>query len=115
MGHRSRVPDALHDVLVAEGRIPPPRRTFRLSDVQPGWDVVDNRDAWVGTVEAVREEYLVVRRGFLVPTLYVPLRGLGQVREDVVALNVPAAWVGELGWEQPPRSPAPHASPRPRR
>jgi hypothetical protein len=63
----------------------------------------------------VREEYLVVRRGFLVPKLSVPLRGLGQVQQDVVSLNVAAAWLGELGWEQAPRSAAPHAAPSARR
>jgi hypothetical protein len=76
---------------------------------------VDNDDAWVGHIEAVRDEYLAVRRGLLMPKLYVPLRGVGQVQPGVVSLNVPAAWLGELGWEQSPRSPAPPGAHRPRR
>ncbi len=104
MRHPIRVPDALHDVLVADGRIPAPRRTFRLSDVQPGWDVLDNAQVWVGTVQAIEEDFIVVRRGFLTPTLYVPPRGIGAVQQDVVFLNVAADWVGRMGWQRRPRS-----------
>ena len=104
MKRSSRLPDALHDVLVASGRIPPPRRTFSTIDIRPGWDVVDNRDRLIGTVHAVGAEYLVVHRGLMAGTLYVPLSGVGQVHEEVVSLNVDASWVDELGWTRQPRS-----------
>ncbi len=104
MKHSTRIPDALHDVLVASGRLPRPRRTFALSDIRPGWDVVDNRDELVGTVHAVGDDYVVVHRGRFVPDLFVPLTGIGQVREEVVSLNVDATWLADLGWTRHPRS-----------
>ena len=104
MSRPARVRDALHDVLVADGRIPAPRRTFRLSDVEPGWDVVDNAQAWVGSVHAIEDDFIVVKRGFLTPMLYVPPRGIGAVQQDVVFLNVPLDWVGGMGWDRRPRS-----------
>jgi hypothetical protein len=112
MVRSSRLPDALYGVLVDQGRVAPPRRTFRLSEICPGWDVVDNRDELIGTVVVVEDGFLEVRRGFLQPRLYVPLDGIGQVQEGVVSLNVPASWLGGLGWDRRPRVANDHAGGR---
>ncbi len=103
MSRRSGLRDPLEDVLIEEGRLPAPRRSFRLEDIGRGWRVVDNRDDEVGTVEDVREGYVSVHRGFLSPRLYVPVSAIGEVREGVVALNVPATWIRDMGWTRPPR------------
>ncbi len=104
MKRSTHMPDALHDVLVQSGRIPPPRRTFSLSDIKVGWDVVDNRDELVGTVLAVGEDYVAVHRGLLAGNVFVPLSGIGQVREEVVSLNVDRSWLDQLGWRRQPKS-----------
>jgi hypothetical protein len=103
MSDRHRYPDALEEVLIEEGRLPAPRRAFSLGDIEPGWEVLGNTEEWIGTVELVEEECIVVRRGLFSPKVYVPLSAVGQVRDGSVILNVPAKWIATLGWKQPPR------------
>lgn len=104
MTERHRRPDALESVLIEEGRLPAPRRSFALGDIEPGWEVVGNGEEWIGTVDLVEEECIIVRRGLFSPKLYVPLSAVGQVREGSVILNVPAKWIATLAWTQPPRT-----------
>jgi hypothetical protein len=115
MAHRSLHRDPLEQVLIEEGRLPAPRRSFRLEDIEPGWEVLDNADERIGTVESVDDGFLAVHRGFLTPTLYVPTSAIGEVTEGFVALNVPNRWIGSLGWTQHPRGQAGSAPHRTKR
>jgi hypothetical protein len=54
--------DALRDVLVEIGHMPPAQRKFDLAEIQPGWHVFDRDLVPVGRVEAVIGRYVTVRR-----------------------------------------------------
>lgn len=101
------VSDALHDLLVEQGRLPRPRRTFRLEEIERGWLVFDNDLEHVGCVEALSGDYVEVRRAFhriyTWQRLYVPRAAVAEVHERYLVLNVPRAWIGSLGWGSRPR------------
>lgn len=101
--------DALRDVLVETGRLPPPRRTFKIEDIGSGWLVFDSERELVGRVEGLRDRYLVVRRRiwrfFLGSRLYVPAEALHEAHEGFVLLNVTCEELASMGWGRPPRRP----------
>jgi len=101
--------DALRDVLVEIGRLPPPQRKFDLSEIQPGWRVFDRELEPVGRVDGVLGRYVTVRRSlwgvYLWQRLYVPETAIGETHEGAVMLNIPRAWVRDMGWGHPPRKP----------
>lgn len=101
------ISDALRDVLVEQGRLPPPRRTFRLEEIEPGWLVYDNALERVGRVDGLEGEFVIVRRSFRrVYTwrrLYVPRSAIAEAHERYVVLNVPRSWIQSMGWTNPPR------------
>ncbi|HEY5486342.1 MAG TPA: hypothetical protein VIK06_01730 [Candidatus Limnocylindrales bacterium] len=101
--------DALRDVLVEIGSMPPAQRKFDLAEIQPGWHVFDRDLVPVGRVEAVIGRYVTVRRSrwgvFLWERLYVPDTAIGETHEGARLLNVPRAWIGDMGWGRPPRKP----------
>jgi hypothetical protein len=74
--------DALRDVLVEIGRLPPPQRKFDLSEIQPGWRVFDRELEPVGRVDGVLGRYVTVRRSFwgvyLWQRLYLPETAIGE-------------------------------------
>jgi hypothetical protein len=105
--------DALRDVLVEIGRMPPPQRKFDLSEIQKGWLVFDRDLDPIGRVDGVVGRYLTVRRSYrgvyLWQRLYVPETAIGETHEGAVLLNIPRVWVRDMGWGRPPRKP-PHPS-----
>jgi hypothetical protein len=101
--------DALRDVLVETGHMPPPQRTFDLEEIRPGWLVYDSERERIGRIDGLIDSYLIVRRSFgriyLWLRLYIPATALGEAHEGSVILNVPRRWIGEMGWGRPPRRP----------
>ena len=98
--------DALRDVLVEIGRIPPPQRRFDLTEIGPGWLVLDRDNETIGRVEAVVGRYVTVRRArwvYLWQRLYFPETAIGETHEGAIVLNVPRAWIRDMGWGNPPR------------
>jgi hypothetical protein len=103
--------DALRDVLVEIGRLPPPQRKFDLSEIQSGWLVFDRELEPVGRVEGLVGRYVIVRRSYwrfyLWQRLYVPETAIGETHQGAVLLNIPRPWIGSMGWGHPPRKPPP--------
>ncbi|MGA3056431.1 MAG: hypothetical protein ABSE70_00110 [Candidatus Limnocylindrales bacterium] len=101
--------DALRDLLVELGRLPPPQRKFDFEEIQPGWLVYDNRFEPIGRICGQLDRYIVVQRlfhGFYIwLRLYIPEDAIGHAREGSVRLNIPRAWIGAMGWNRPPRLP----------
>jgi len=69
----------------------PPRRTFTLDDIEPGWRVEDSQARAIGRVAQVDGSGLTISRGLLWRRLYVPLRTVALVHEGVVQLSVTLA------------------------
>jgi hypothetical protein len=86
---------------IAGGQGGPPRRTFRLADIERGWLVVDSEETSLGSVLSSSETLLTVSRGLLSSKLYVPFSAVAEVHEGVVRLNVTTQWVEAQGWDRP--------------
>jgi hypothetical protein len=101
--------DALKDVLVETGRLPPPQRRFDLSEIGPGWLVYDNELERVGRVVGQVDGYLTVQRCYhriyVWLRLYIPPTAIREAHEGTVLLNVPRCWVGAMGWGRRPHGP----------
>lgn len=101
--------DALQAILVDMGLLPPPRRRFDLAEIEPGWLVYDTQLERIGRVERQVDGYLVVQRWFarmyVWRRLYIPATAIGEARQGWVFLNIPRSWLGEMGWNHPPRKP----------
>jgi hypothetical protein len=101
--------DALRDMLVEMGRLPPPQRRFELGEMRDGWLVYDNERELIGRVAGRLDRYLIVQkqvRGFyLWFRWYVPATAIGEIHEGAVLLNVSRRWIDGLGWKRPPRKP----------
>ncbi len=76
---------------------------MRMTDLQPGWDVVGNEGRQLGTIREVGQHYVLVSTSAFSENLYVPASAIGNVERDVVHLNVTAADAASMGWDQPPR------------
>jgi hypothetical protein len=104
--------DALRDLLVEQGRVPPPQRHFGFDEIEPGWLVYDNERERVGRVAGLAGRYVVVQRlvwrVYLWTRLYIPESAIGEAHEGAVMLNVPRDWLGSMGWGRPPRQPPGH-------
>ena len=81
-------------------------RTFRISDLNPGWLIVDHEGKRVGRLIGTSESFLSVRRGLAPETLSIPLTAVAEVVDGRISLNVPRAWLRALAWHQPPRTDA---------
>ena len=76
---------------------------MRMTDLKPGWAVVDNDGRRVGTVKDVGQNYVLTSRTGLPSDLFVPASAIANVLNEVVHLNLPQRDVGRMGWQQPPR------------
>jgi hypothetical protein len=85
---------------VVTGRNLPSRRTFRFTDIKPGWLVRDSDEALLGTVANSGETLLTVSRGLLSSKLYLPPSVVAEVHEGLVRLNVTRRWVETQGWDR---------------
>src|SRR5664279_2455199 len=56
----------------------PPRRTFRLADIERGWLVVDSEETSLGSVLSSSETLLTVSRGLLSSKLYLPFSAVAE-------------------------------------
>lgn len=74
---------------------------MRMTDIQPGWAVVGNDGDRLGTVKDVGQNYVLISPD----DLYVPASAIANVADEVIQLNVPRRDAGQMGWQQPPRSP----------
>jgi hypothetical protein len=76
---------------------------MRMTDLKPGWAVVDNDGRRVGTVKDVGQNYVLTSRTGLPSDLFVPASAIANVQNEVVHLNLTQRDVGQMGWQQPPR------------
>src|ERR671922_12426 len=73
------------------------------SQIEHGWDVFGSDGEKVGDVSEVREEYLVVSKGFLFPhEHYVPFSAITGIKHDRVYLNVSKDQIEAQGWDDEP-------------
>jgi hypothetical protein len=73
-----------------------------LARAQPGWDVVGNDGGKIGTLQEVHDDHLVVEHGLInKQQLYVPVSVVDGVRDEAVALSIPAGQADEMGWHVP--------------
>jgi hypothetical protein len=77
---------------------------MRIADLQPGWDVLTNDGHRLGRIREVGQHYVEVSGGFFSATTYVPASAIANVASETVHLNIAAAEVDAMGWQQRPRS-----------
>jgi uncharacterized protein (TIGR02271 family) len=71
--------------------------------IEDGWDVFAADGDKVGDVSEVRDNYLVVKKGFLFPSeRYVPFSAISGIEHDRVYLNVNKDEIDAQGWDQAP-------------
>jgi hypothetical protein len=76
-----------------------------MQRAEAGWKVVDPEGHFVGTVEHVREDHLIVAQGRVIQhTLYIPLDALGGSADGQVTINIPASHAEAEGWRFPPNA-----------
>lgn len=68
-----------------------------------GMDVVGSDDEKVGSVADMRDDYIVVSKGFFFPTdYYIPVSAISTADESTVYLNVSKDAALHQGWDAPP-------------
>lgn len=77
---------------------------MRMTDLKPGWAVVDNEGRRFGTVKEVSLNYVLTSRAGLAGDLYVPASAIANIADEVIQLNLAGGEAEQLGWAQPPRS-----------
>jgi uncharacterized protein (TIGR02271 family) len=78
-----------------------------ISEIQPGWEVIDRLGEKIGDVHEVQSDYVLVTKGLIfVKDLYIPLDAVEKVNQadHVVVLNVHKSGIDETQWSQAPAS-----------
>jgi len=76
-----------------------------MQRAEAGWKVVDPEGHFVGTVEHVREDHLIVAQGRVIQhTLYIPLDALGGSADGQVTIKIAANHAEAEGWRFPPNA-----------
>ena len=71
--------------------------------IQPGWEIYSSDGERVGTVSAVEDDHLEMELEVLGGSaLAVPFDAVTAADGGRVELDVPAAQVGQMGWEGAP-------------
>jgi uncharacterized protein (TIGR02271 family) len=76
-----------------------------MSQIQPGWEVIDRLGEKIGDVHEVQSDYVLVTKGLIfVKDLYIPLEAVEKVNQadHVVVLNVHKSGIDERAWAQAP-------------
>ena len=72
---------------------------------EAGWKVVGSLGKFIGTVEHVREDYLIVAQGRIIKhTLYIPVDHVASAANGTVALTLPATEADAQGWRFAPNA-----------
>ena len=72
---------------------------------EPGWKVVGSKGKYIGTVEHVREDHLIVAQGRIFQhTLYIPVSHVASSGDGQVMLTLPASDADAQGWRFPPNA-----------
>ena len=72
---------------------------------EAGWKVVGSKGKFIGKVEHVREDHLIVAQGrFITHTLYIPVDHIAESADGVVKLTLPATDADAQGWRFPPNA-----------
>ena len=79
--------------------------------VRVGMDVVGNDADRVGQVKDVRDTDFLVDRS-MQRDVYVPYSAIRDVDGNTIVLNVTAAQVGNMGWDNPPMTGSPPGATR---
>jgi hypothetical protein len=78
---------------------------MRVSDLQPGWEVLTNDGHRIGRIREVGQHFLRVSGHLFSGDVYVPASAISNVERGAVHLNVASGEVDAMGWQQPPRTP----------
>jgi uncharacterized protein (TIGR02271 family) len=76
-----------------------------MSQIQPGWQVIDRLGEKIGDVQEVQSDYVLVSKGLIfVKDLYIPLDAIEKVNaaDQTVVLNVHKSAIDETAWSQAP-------------
>ena len=77
----------------------------RKQQAEAGWKVVGSLGKYIGKVEHVREDHLIVAQGrFFSHTLYIPVSHVAESADGVVKLTLPATDADSQGWRFPPNA-----------
>jgi len=77
---------------------------------QPGWKVIGSKGKFLGVIESVRDDHLVVKGGrILHHTYYIPIDEVAKATDGQVTVKVPAATAAAEGWQFPPNASYRHA------
>jgi hypothetical protein len=83
-------------------------KTFKQIDINSGWEVCDANGNKIGSINDVRDNYLVVSKGTLLPKdIFVPTTAVQRVDENDhrVYLNVDKDTISSMGWDDPKNIP----------
>ena len=75
-----------------------------ISELQSGWEVVDDCGTPVGTVARVESDWVVVAHGVLRRSWYVPVSAVRLVVEGRVTLNLEHDEIAAADWGRRPRT-----------
>jgi uncharacterized protein (TIGR02271 family) len=76
-----------------------------MSQIQPGWAVMDRLGEKIGDVHDVQSDYVLVTKGLIfVKDLYIPISAIEKVNptDNTVVLNVHKSGIDETAWSQAP-------------
>jgi uncharacterized protein (TIGR02271 family) len=75
------------------------------SQIQPGWEVIDDLGEKIGDVQDVQSDYVLITKGLIFPKdLYIPRDAIQRVdqSEERVILNVRKGGIDETQWSEAP-------------
>jgi uncharacterized protein (TIGR02271 family) len=79
------------------------RDTYERTNIQPGWDVYGSDDEHLGSVDEVRDSYLIIQKGLFFPKdIYVPFSAVTRADENGVILDVTKSELESRDWSEPP-------------
>src|SRR4051794_35834650 len=76
-----------------------------MTQIQPGWAVVDGLGEKIGDINDVQSDYVLVTKGLIFPKdLYIPRDAIERANsaDQTVVVNVYKSQIDEAEWSQPP-------------
>jgi len=76
-----------------------------MTQIQPGWAVVDGLGEKIGDINDVQSDYVLVTKGLIFPkNLYIPRDAIERANsaDQTVVVNVYKSQIDEAEWSQPP-------------
>jgi hypothetical protein len=86
--------------------------TEQMKGAQRGWKVIGSKGKFLGVVDQVYDDHLVVKEGkWIHHTLYIPIDHVASAADGQVAVTIPAKEAEAEGWRFPPSSGFHHNKP----